>query len=95
MDEGGKKAKANGKENQKLQVMILSPEKLLYQGPALALTSYNEKGKFDILPQHTNFITLIKDRLSVQFDKDKVQGFLLDKGVIRCVDNKVKVYVGL
>lgn len=43
-----------------LKVKILSPTQTIYDGEALSVSSTNSTGKFDILPYHANFITLIQ-----------------------------------
>lgn len=43
-----------------LKVKILSPTQTIYDGEALSVSSTNSTGKFDILPFHANFITLIQ-----------------------------------
>lgn len=43
-----------------LNVKILSPTQTIYDGPALSVSSTNSSGKFDILPYHANFITLVQ-----------------------------------
>ncbi len=78
-----------------LQVEVMSPISNLYEGPAQAVSSKNPKGKFDILPGHAHFISLIEGAVVVHIKKDLKKKFDLEHGVIRCYENQVKVYVGL
>ena len=43
-----------------LTVKILSPTQTIYDGEAFSISSVNSLGKFDILPFHANFITLVQ-----------------------------------
>lgn len=43
-----------------LRVKILSPTQTIFDGQALSISSINSTGKFDILPYHANFITLVQ-----------------------------------
>jgi len=43
-----------------LTVKIISPTQTLYDGEAYSVSSVNSLGKFDILPMHANFITLVQ-----------------------------------
>lgn len=43
-----------------LSVKILSPTQTIFEGEAISVSSANLTGKFDILPYHANFITLIQ-----------------------------------
>lgn len=43
-----------------LKVKIFSPTQTIYDGDAVSVSSVNSLGKFDILPYHANFITLVQ-----------------------------------
>lgn len=43
-----------------LNVKIISPTQTIFQGQALSVSSANSTGKFDILPYHANFITMVQ-----------------------------------
>lgn len=43
-----------------LQVKVHSPFKEYYNGQAFSVSAENDTGPFDILPNHHNFITLLK-----------------------------------
>lgn len=43
-----------------LTVKILSPTQTIFDGEAYSISSVNSLGKFDILPFHANFITLVQ-----------------------------------
>ncbi len=45
-----------------LQVRINSPEEVIWEGTAEAVSSTNSQGIFDILPEHANFVTLINNQ---------------------------------
>ena len=76
-----------------LSITIKSREKTYYQDDAESLTSLNEKGVFDILPKHSNFITIIEKYVIVhKLDKTSVQ-FPCAKGVLYVVNNIVAVYL--
>ena len=69
--------------------------KVGYRGPAVAVTSLNKIGKFDILPEHTNFISLVYDKLTIHLaDKQKID-YEFKRGVLEVSGNLVKVFLGL
>lgn len=43
-----------------LTVKIISPTQTIFDGEAYAVSSVNSSGKFDILPFHANFISLVQ-----------------------------------
>ncbi|MDO8429729.1 MAG: hypothetical protein Q7S88_03805 [Candidatus Daviesbacteria bacterium] len=78
---------------QVLEVKIASPKGIIYQGQALAVSSKNSQGNFDILPLHANFITLIKEVPLVVLDTNKKkQTFNPKLAIIYVGDNKVNIY---
>lgn len=76
-----------------LRVFIRSRNRTFFEGSALAVTSNNEKGIFDVLPFHANFISLIKDYLEVSLPNGEKQRIDIDKGLLRVADNTVDVYL--
>ena len=79
----------------KLEVEILNQEDTLYKGPASAVTSYNEEGKFDILPNHVNFISIIRDTIIIHRSRKDRKEINIKRGVLRCLQNKVNVFLGI
>ena len=81
--------------NNILTVKIRSPESTLFDGEAKSVSSINEKGRFDVLPQHAHFISLIRDLLVIYDQQDKLKTIKIDSGVMRVLDNKVDVFLGI
>lgn len=79
----------------KLEVTIQGREGVLFEGPALRVSSVNGTGDFDILPRHANFISLINDHIDVVPVGEEVRTFPVDNGVLRVLGDKVEVYLGI
>lgn len=86
---------SNLDQNSQIHVTVKSKEKILYDGVAHTVTSKNERGVFDILPLHTNFITLISEIIIIDKGLATEQKFEIEKGVLYVVSNKVDIYVGI
>lgn len=78
-----------------LILAVRSREKTLFEGEVKAVTSYNDKGIFDILPYHTNFITLIKKSLIIHKIEGNSEELKVDSGVLKVSQNQVHVYLGI
>jgi F0F1-type ATP synthase epsilon subunit len=78
-----------------LEVIIRDSHRVLYEGTAERVTSWNEVGTFDILPWHTNFVSVIKNQLSLFDDHTKKIEISLIRGVMYVKQNKVQVFLGL
>lgn len=79
-----------------LQVRIISPKKMIFLGLADSVTATNSAGKFDILAQHANFITLIKNSEIVIMTKEKKRvSFTFNLAILYAVNNKVTIYTDI
>ena len=78
-----------------LNVTIKSKESTLFDGASHTVTSTNERGVFDVLPLHTNFITLIADYVVLDKGLPTEQKFNIDKGILYVLANKVDIYAGI
>ena len=82
--------------NDKFHLIVSSREGVVFEGDVESITSYNEKGKFDVLAQHANFISLVKNNLTVRVQGDSVDKELsFDNALMRVRENKVEVYLGV
>jgi F-type H+-transporting ATPase subunit epsilon len=87
------KFKMNDKD--KLILIIKSRENLIYEGDVKSITSFNEVGRFDILPGHANFISLVNQKVIFRDINDKQVEIPLQDGIIRVEANYVNVYLGI
>ena len=67
----------------------------LFIGQVKTVTSVNDKGKFDVLSYHANFISLIRDYIEYKGADDKVGKIPIRDAVMRVNSNKVDVFIGL
>jgi F0F1-type ATP synthase epsilon subunit len=78
-----------------LAVVIHKRDGIFYQGEAKALTSKNDKGVFDILPMHANFIAIIKDYIRVYKKEGGQELFKITMGVMSVAENQVRIYLDI
>lgn len=79
----------------KLLVSVINPEQIIYEGEAESLTSVNVFGRFDILPYHINFISIIEDILIIRDTGKQERQMKIDGGIMKVLDNKVSVFLGI
>lgn len=80
---------------QNIVVTIYNLESTLYEGKVNALTSVNERGKFDILPLHSNFISIVTDYLILHESNGNKKEFKLSEGVLKMSNNQAFIFLGL
>ena len=78
-----------------LSVTVKSSKREEFKGLARSITSTNAKGKFDILPYHTSFITLIKEYVIVREENNKEITFPLTSGIIKVYEDTVHILIGI
>ncbi len=79
--------------NPTLHVRIISPQQLILDAEASAVSSKNLQGSFDILPEHANFITLVENSpIVVRIAGQKPLIFKFPLSIILVTENKVNIY---
>ena len=76
-----------------LTVVVRNREKVIYSGQAAAITSINDKGIFDVLPQHENFISLIKEKVIIHPTLKENEEIQIENGIARVYKDNVYIYV--
>jgi len=76
-------------------VTVRNREKILFQDKIKAMTSFNEVGPFDVLPEHANFISLIKKTLVLHKESGQKEELQIDDGVLKVYENEVRIYIGV
>lgn len=77
-----------------LTVKVQTPRQILYEGKALAVSSKDSFGNFDILPKHANFIALVQNNPVVIIKEDKQKlTFQTHQAIIHNTQNTVSIYI--
>lgn len=72
----------------------MSPEEVVWEGQALALSSENSEGDYDILPGHANFMTLIKGTsVTLLLEDNKEESFTFEHAVLFFDEDKARIYI--
>lgn len=78
-----------------LQLMVRTRERVVFEGEVKSVTATNQKGAFDVLPLHGNFISLLGDKITIRQVDGSKQELAVPDGVVRVVKNKIEIYVGV
>lgn len=76
-----------------IHVIIRTRQDVIYDGRVTALSSLNDTGPFDVLPEHANFISIVKDMVTLHFPNDQKQLFRLQTGILHVEENEIKLYI--
>ena len=80
---------------EKIRVTIQNRNKVLFDDYVKSVSSKNDTGVFDVLPEHSNFISLITSPLTLRTIDGHKQEITFDNGIIKVKDNAVHCYVDL
>lgn len=81
--------------NLSLALTVRDRNGILYEGPVEAVTSFNDKGEFDVLPMHSYFISIIHKSLILRVKGGTTQTLSLETGILSVKNDKVDVYLGI
>lgn len=82
-------------ETPTLKVIARAPFQVYYEGPASVVSAANKVGKFDILPGHADFFSmLIPGEVIIETDKDPVK-FDITNGILTVRDDEVLLFVDM
>jgi len=82
-------------EDKPLFVTIHDRSGAVFEGNAVTLSSYNQKGKFDVLTEHANFITLIQQEIIIIKPDGSQKKVTVGNGVMRVLGSTVDIYLGV
>lgn len=82
-------------DNVKFNLKVVSREGIIYEGEVNSISSNNEKGVFDVLAQHANFISLISKGLTIRDMDNNEKEIKFDNALLKVYRNNVEVYVGV
>lgn len=77
------------------KVKVRDTENVLYDGEVERISSYNEVGPFDIYPMHANFISIIRQGLSLYSNKEKVKELAFEQAVMKVKQDKASIFLGI
>lgn len=80
---------------QAISVTVKTPEQILFEGQAVAITSVNKDGVFDVIPYHTNFISIISQYVIIQKTKNDKITIPIQGGIMKVYGNLIHIFLGI
>ncbi len=80
---------------EKIHLRVRNRTQLLFNDEVKSVTSRNDTGVFDVLPEHANFISLITSPLILRKLDGQKQEIPFSNGIIKVKDNAVYCYIDL
>jgi F0F1-type ATP synthase epsilon subunit len=77
----------------KLHLIIRTRLDVIFDKDVSAVSSFNRKGTFDVLPEHSHFISVIEKFVTVHHLDGQKETIKVETGVMHVEENTVKVYL--
>jgi F0F1-type ATP synthase epsilon subunit len=78
-----------------IHLLIRDREKVWMDEEVSSVSSVNDKGVFDVLPGHANFISIIHERVIIRQKGRADQEFPVGGGIMEVRSNNIEVYLGV
>jgi F0F1-type ATP synthase epsilon subunit len=78
-----------------LTLVVKNRQNVVFQSPAYALSSENEIGSFDVLPEHANFISLIRKHIVIHRLGAPDFEIPISAGIMKVWKDQVNVYLDI
>lgn len=76
------------------ELTIRTRDTELYRGPVVSVTSQNDDGRFDVLSNHANFITILRNNLIYTLSTGEKKEVFVERGLLRVIKGKATVFLG-
>lgn len=77
-----------------LTLTVRTRDSLLYEGKVRSLTAHNDYGRFDILPGHSNYISLVDGLISFVTDAGLDRNLRVQNALLTASANKISIFIG-
>jgi len=76
-----------------LHVRIVTLSQILFEGDAQSVSSVNSQGRFDILREHANFITIVENKpITIRVPNQPDLTYKFPLAIIFTTNNMVNIY---
>lgn len=81
--------------NGNLRLMVRNRQGIVFDEQIAALSGSNKIGKFDVLLNHANFISIVNQTLVIKRINGEERQLPIDNGILKVRENRVEVYIGV
>lgn len=78
-----------------LNLVVQNRSGVILNTKAKSISSFNLKGRFDVLPQHVNLISLIEKYLTYIDTSGKLHEVKIDRALMKVSSNNISVYLSV
>jgi len=79
----------------KLFLKVLTRQGTMFYSEVKSLSSSNPQGRFDVLRRHAQFISIIKDKITIRLMDNTVREIPVDNAVMRVKGELIQIFLGI
>ena len=79
----------------KIRLSVRNAETVVYDNFCKGVSSVNDKADFDVLPMHSNFISIVKDYVRIHELSGKIRNITISSGVLRVKKDIAEIFLGI
>lgn len=76
-----------------IRVIVRNRQEIIVNEEVKAITSFNERGVFDVLPEHSSFISIIKDSLTIHHKNNEKKEMKINQGILKVYENEIHIFL--
>ena len=77
------------------KVIIRDTENTIFDGQVERISSYNEVGAFDVYPMHANFISILRQEVTLYSNHEKVKELKFEQAVLKVKADTAHIFLGI
>jgi F0F1-type ATP synthase epsilon subunit len=78
-----------------IKIKIRDTENIIFQGTVDRISSFNEVGPFDVYPTHANFISILRQKITLYKDREKIKELDVEQAVMKVKQDAVNIFLGI
>lgn len=78
-----------------IKLTVRDAENIIFEGDVDRISSFNEVGRFDIYPKHANFISIIRQQLTLYYHHQMLKDLKIEQAVLKIKNNVASIFLGI
>ncbi len=78
-----------------IKLTVRDAENIIFKGEVDRISSFNEVGRFDVYPKHANFISIIKQQLTLYNHHQILKDLKIEQAVLKIKGDVASIFLGI
>jgi F0F1-type ATP synthase epsilon subunit len=78
-----------------IKLTVRDTQEIIFDGEVDRISSFNEVGRFDIYPMHANFISIIRQEITLYQNKQLIKTIKIEQAVLKIKQDIAHIFLGI